>query len=131
LEKVRILMDRNVPDALVNGYESLIDGMALPDENDRHVLAAAIKGNAEGIITFNLKDFPEDALSQYGVSAIHPDEFLSDMFELDPAKCLQAAQQQRRSLRNPPFSSEEYLSCLLKQKLPSFVKHLKTMAFAL
>ena len=131
LHKIRELMDANVPDALVYGHEILIEGLDLPDKNDRHVLAAAIQGHAEGIITFNLKDFPNGKLSPFGISAIHPDEFLSDMFELDSAACLLAAQRHRRSLKTPPFNADEYLNCLLKQKLPSFVSSLKKLAFVL
>lgn len=131
LLRTRKLMDANAPDALVQGYEGLIEGLDLPDKDDRHVLAAAIQGHAEGIITFNLKDFPSDKLSDFGISAIHPDEFLSDMFELDSAACLLAAQRHRRSLKKPPFSTDEYLNCLLNQKLPLFVGNLKKLSFAL
>lgn len=131
LQKIRKLMDANVPDALVQGYETLIDGLSLPDMNDRHVLAAAIQGHAESIITFNLKDSPNERLAPFGISAIHPDEFLSDMFELDSAACLLAAQRHRKSLKNPPFNPNEYLDCLLKQKLPSFVNDLKKLSFAI
>lgn len=99
--------------------------------NDRHVLAAAIQGHVEGIITFNLKDFPSEELESLGISAIHPDEFLSDMFELDAAACLLAAQQHGRSLKNPHLSTEEYLHCLLKQKLPSFVGNLRKLSFTI
>lgn len=131
LQKIRKLMDANVPDALVQGYETLIDGLSLPDMNDHHVLAAAIQGHAESIITFNLKDFPNERLAPFGISAIHPDEFLSDMFELDSAACLLAAQRHRKSLKNPPFNPNEYLDCLLKQKPPSFVNDLKKLSFAI
>lgn len=62
LERTRDLMDRAVPDALVAGYEELIDPLTLPDPDDRHVLAAAIRGRADVIVTSNLKDFPETAL---------------------------------------------------------------------
>ena len=58
------------PDAMVENYESLIDGLVLPDERDRHVLAAAIKTNANIIVTNNLKDFPTDYLATFGLSAI-------------------------------------------------------------
>ncbi|WCN08170.1 PIN domain-containing protein [Marinomonas mediterranea] len=131
LQRSRELMDSHVPDALVQGHEALIDGLRLPDMGDRHVLAAAIQGHAEGIITFNLKDFPNENLAPFGISALHPDEFLSDMFELDSAACLLAAQRHRKSLKNPPFNSDEYLECLLKQKLPSFVSDLRKLSFAL
>jgi len=59
LNHTRALMDRVVPDCLVTGHEPLIDGLELPDPEDRHVLAAAIRGNADAIITMNLKDFPD------------------------------------------------------------------------
>lgn len=125
LQRTRELMNQHIPDCLVEGFESLIDGIVLPDEDDRHVVAAAVKGQAEGIITFNLKDFPNDALSPLGLTAIHPDEFLSDMFELDPSKSVLAAQNQRRSLRNPKMSVDEYLEVLQRQKLPTLVSKLR------
>ena len=103
----------------------------LPDEDDRHVVAAAMKGQAESIITFNLKDFPLSKLESLGLSAIHPDEFLCDMFELNASACVKAAQQQRRSLKNPSMTAEEFLACLQKQKLPSFVSNLKSFQIIL
>lgn len=53
----------------MTGYESLIAGLVLPDADDRHVLAAAIRCNASVIVTFNRKDFPEEALLPYGIEA--------------------------------------------------------------
>lgn len=125
LQRTKTLMNANVPDCLVEGYESLIEGITLPDKDDRHVVAAAIKGQAESIITFNLKDFPINTMEALGLSAIHPDEFLCDMFELDSSACVKAAQQQRRSLKTPPMEQDEFLACLQRQKLPSFVSKLK------
>lgn len=58
LKRTRELMNAHAPNCLAEGYESLIEGLNLPDLDDRHVVAAAIKGQAESIITFNLKDFP-------------------------------------------------------------------------
>jgi predicted nucleic acid-binding protein len=125
LDRTRQLMNAHVPDCLIEGYEPLIDGINLPDKDDRHVVAAAVKGQAEGIITFNLKDFPDDKLAPFDLSAIHPDNFLSDMFELDPSAAILAAQRQRRSLKNPPMTASEYLDCLQRQKLPTLVSHLR------
>lgn len=78
-------MDASVHDAKVSGYEELIDALVLPDPDDRHVLAAAIKAGANAIVTFNLKDFPGDASSKYGIEAIHPDEFVYSQIGLAPA----------------------------------------------
>ncbi|WCE30830.1 PIN domain-containing protein [Vibrio sp. SCSIO 43137] len=112
LKRAKQLMDKSVPDCLIEDYESLIAGIELPDMDDRHVVAAAVKGQAESIITFNLKDFPNDMLKAMDLNAIHPDEFLCDMFELNSGACVKAAQMQRRSLRNPPMTVNEYLACL-------------------
>ncbi|OOE90878.1 PIN domain-containing protein [Salinivibrio sharmensis] len=128
LARTRQLMNAHVPDCLIEGYEPLIDGLTLSDVDDRHVVAAAIKGQAESIITFNLKDFPSEALDPLGLSAIHPDEFLCDMFELDSSACVKAAQQQRRALKNPPMTSDDFLACLQRQKLPSFVSKLRSFS---
>lgn len=125
LERTKQLINENVPDCLIEGYEPLIKGLTLPDMDDRHVVAAALKGNAEAIITFNLKDFPASELNVLELSAIHPDEFLCDMFELDPSACIKAAQQQRRSLKNPPMNASDFLNCLQKQRLPVFVSKLR------
>ena len=85
LERVRVLMDLHARDAMVSGYESLINGFSLPDPDDWHVLAAAIRCNANAIVTFNLKDYPEQALAQYGIEAIHPDDFIFYQIDMAPA----------------------------------------------
>jgi len=69
LERTRQLMDQAVPDCLVTDYEDLIDSLELPDPDDRHVLAAATRCQAGVIVTFNLGDFPNDILRQYGIEA--------------------------------------------------------------
>jgi hypothetical protein len=72
LERTRDLMNEAVPDCLVDGYEPLTAGVELPDENDRHVLAAAIHCSADALVTFNLKDFPPDRLAPYTSSGSIP-----------------------------------------------------------
>lgn len=69
LARTRQLMDQAVPDCLVIGYEHLVGSLSLPDDNDRHVLAAAIVARAGVIVTFNTKDFPEHALKPFGLEA--------------------------------------------------------------
>ncbi|ALG66735.1 PIN domain-containing protein [Beggiatoa leptomitoformis] len=124
LEKVRDLMDKHIKDAKVDGYETLINGLSLPDENDRHVLAAAIKINADAIITFNTKDFPSDVLNQYAIEVIHPDDFIFYQLELNSALCFQAIKEQRQTLKNPPKTAEEFLRILQKQSLQQTVSKL-------
>lgn len=124
LDRTSMLMDRAIPDGEVTGYEALIQGLSLPDADDRHVLAAAIRCNASVIVTFNQKDFPASTLAPYGVEAQHPDEFIDDLFDLDPAAVICAAQRQRRQLKTPPLCVDDYLDILFRQGLVQTVKAL-------
>ncbi|TXE60171.1 PIN domain-containing protein [Serratia nematodiphila] len=118
------LMNKALPDAMVTGFEPLIPGIILPDADDRHVVAAAIRSNAEIIVTANLKDFPRDALASFDIEAIHPDDFIMDLFDLNQALVLSAVNNQRRSMKKPPKSADEYLDALQRQGLPQTVKEL-------
>ncbi|MFL1483418.1 PIN domain-containing protein [Marinobacter sp. LN3S78] len=129
LNRVRELMDQGVPGALVTGYEGLVDAIVLPDPDDRHVLAAAIQTRAEAIITFNLKDFPAECMDRYNIQAVHPDQFIADQFDMDAASVIKAARNHRRSLKNPPFTPEAYLDCLMRQELPQTVNRLQALAY--
>jgi predicted nucleic acid-binding protein len=126
LERTRDLMDRHVLDARVTGYEALIPSLTLPDPKDRHVLAAAIKANADAIVTFNLKDFPEAVLRPYSLEAIHPDDFVHYQIDLAPGKACFAIKSQREALKNPPKTKEEFLTILRKQQLPKTVSALES-----
>jgi predicted nucleic acid-binding protein len=112
LEKAKKAMDAAFPDANIVYYEGLISGVVLPDEEDRHVLAAAIKGNVDVIVTCNLKDFPSKYLGKYDIEPQHPDEFVSNLLNLDKIKCLKALSNQVKSLKNPPKTQEEVLEAL-------------------
>lgn len=120
----RKLMGTSARDCLVTGYEFMIPTLTLPDQNDRHVLAAAIRSQSSVILTFNLKDFPEVELEKYDVEAQHPDEFISDLLDLNAARVLAAIAKHRQSLKNLPKSSNEYLDTLLQQGLPETVSQL-------
>lgn len=128
LERVRNLMDSHVPDAKVEGYECLIEGLTLPDQNDRHVLAAAIKCKADAIVTFNQKDFPADYLKAFQIEIIHPDDFIYYQIDMAPAICCKAFRDQRNALKKPPMTVDEFLTCLQKQQLPQTVSLLKQYA---
>lgn len=121
LERTRRLMNAHVRDCLVTGFEYLIPSIDLPDPEDRHVVAAAIHSGASLIVTFNLKDFPPEALRPYNLAAQHPDDFIVDLLDLHPAGVLEAAAHHRRSLKNPPKTAEEYLDTLLAQGLTQSV----------
>lgn len=71
LEGTCDLMDSATRDFLVTGYEALVPALTLPDPDDRHVLAAAIVGCCDAIIMQNLKDFPPESLSPFGIETQH------------------------------------------------------------
>lgn len=129
VKHVEGLMNRALPDALVTGFEPMIAGLSLPDVDDRHVMAAAIKCNAEVIVTFNLKDFPAESLDALDIEAMHPDEFILDLIDLNLALVLQSVRAQRTSLKNPPMEADEYLASLLKLGLPMTVRALEGYRF--
>jgi predicted nucleic acid-binding protein len=125
LERTRDRMNAAVLDCLVTGYEALIPALTLPDPDDRHVLAAAIRGRADVIVTYNLKHFPDAVLSGYAIKAQHPDEFVSNLISLDAEVVYTAAKEQRARLKNPPKSAEDFLVTLEKQSLAQTAAHLR------
>ena len=127
-EKIEVLRTRMlgaIRDVLVLGHEPLIDALDLPDPGDRHVLAAAIKARAQTIVTFNLKDFPEDRLSPWQVEAQHPDEFLLNLIDLKKTTVFGAVQRMADSTKNPPLSVDEVLTRLYRCGLVESVDALR------
>lgn len=129
LLRTKEFMNSNVRDSVVTGYEHLIPCLTLPDINDRHVLAAAIRCGASVIVTFNLKDFPNEVLGTYDIEAQHPDEFILYLLDLQPAHVCAAAERQRQRLRNPAMERERYLNNLLRQSLSKTVASLKELGY--
>lgn len=124
LERTRDLMNAHTRDALVSGFEDLIPVLNLPDPNDRHVLAAAIRAEADIIVTANLKDFPEEPLRQWAIQAQHPDRFLTQRFRDSKRNFLGAVKAVRLRLKNPPKSVEDYLNTLRMQGLTGTVNEI-------
>lgn len=131
LERTCDLMDRAVRDCLVTGYEALVPALVLPDEGDRHVLAAAITGRCDVIVTQNLKDFPAEALAPYSLEAHHPDEFLLNHLDMAPGVFCEAVRKLRARLKNPPYTVEDYLATLTQQGLVATAAELDGFAAVL
>lgn len=117
LNRTRRLMDAHVRDALVSGYEELMPTIRLPDPDDRHVVAAATRGDADVVVTANLKDFPASVLATHGLKAEHPDVFLVRLYQESPSRFLEALERVRTRLRNPPVLPEEHLDALRRAGL--------------
>jgi hypothetical protein len=125
LLRTRDLMNKAVPDSLVTGYEALIPGLELPDRGDRHVLAAAIVGRCDMIVTYNERDFPDAVLGRYGIEVQHPDEFLVNQLDLDEDAVIGAVRECRMRSKKLPRSISDYLDKLLALRLPQTVSWLK------
>jgi predicted nucleic acid-binding protein len=120
----RECMDQAVPDGCVVGYEPLIAGLKLPDPNDRHVLAAAIRCGAGAIVTFNQKDFPAEIIASFGIHTRHPDDFILDVEGLDPGILVDAARADLAHYANPPLSADDYIDGLRRCDLPKTAEFL-------
>ena len=125
LQRTRDLMNNAVPDCLVTGYERIIDSLRLPDPNDQHVLAAAITGRADVIVTLNLRDFPAQALAPFNIEAQHPDVFITHVMHLDEGTALSAVRKLRARLEKPAMTVEEYLDALAGSGLPQTIAFLR------
>jgi hypothetical protein len=127
LARTRTLMNEAIRDCLVTGFEDLIESLSLPDPDDRHVLAAAIRASAEVIVTYNIKDFPEETLAHFDIKAQHPDDFLVSLLDVAPGLVCTAVKRQRQGLRNPPKTAEELLDTLESQGLTQAVASLRQL----
>jgi predicted nucleic acid-binding protein len=127
LQRLRQAMDRAVPDCLVAGFESIVPALNLPDPDDRHVLAAAIIAEANVIVTVNLKDFPADTLSSYGIKAQHPDSFIAELIDLEPRRVRAAIQTIQSRLKHPPVSFDDYMEVWMRQGLTTSASKLQQL----
>lgn len=118
-------MDRAFPDANIDTFENIIETLKLPDKNDHHVLAAAIKSNSSYIITYNIKDFPPESLKEFNVRPIHPDVFINEIMLVDEKAVITAFINQVNRLKNPPLSQENVLVIMEKCNLKLSVKRIR------
>jgi hypothetical protein len=127
LARTRAAMNKAIPDVLVTAYEPLVAGIELPDPDDRHVVAAAIRAGAQAIVTMNLKDFPNDKLAPLGLEAVHPDDFVLDSVDLAPAAICAAVEAQAAALKKPPMTLAEVLDTLQRNGLVQSVAKLREL----
>lgn len=127
LDRTRALMEAAIPAARVSGYEPLVSTLKLPDVDDRHVLAAAIRCSAQVIVTSNVRDFPADALAPWDVEAQHPDTFLLHLLSLDPGAVVRSVVAQAAGLKAPPMTVPELLSLLEARGLVQTVGELRRL----
>lgn len=115
------------PDALVQNYKGLIEHLELPDKDDRHVLAAAIKTNANLIVTNNINDFPQGYLLSFSLSAKTADDFLTDIIDLNQEQALAAFKEMVLHKRNPNQDEFEVLDLLRNAGLKDTANYLHAL----
>jgi len=124
LQRTRDLMDRALPSAEVRGWEQHMEGLVLPDADDRHVVAAALAAGAGTILTMNLRDFPASALAARGVRAVHADGFLCEPHDADPELLRASTEAAHANLSRTTPSLLDYLHALERQGLSAFAQRL-------
>lgn len=108
--KARIAMERAFEDALIADYDQYLPMCGgLPDPDDAHVLAAALKTQASMIVTENLKDFPQQLLHQMNLEVKSGDAFIADTIALGPTQAVEAIRRMRERFKKPEQSAEQLL----------------------
>jgi predicted nucleic acid-binding protein len=127
-DRTLALMNGSFDGALVENWKPVVAELSLPDPDDRHVLAAAIAGGGQAIITFNLVDFPTDRLTPHHIDAVHPDAFFLDQLDLAPARVLAALTKQAERFRNPVMDLSGLLARLERCGVPDFTEEVRRIA---
>lgn len=109
-------------------WSAIAGNITLPDANDVHVLAAAVAGHADCIVTSNLKDFPSSTLMNFGIEAIDPDTFIINQWDLDPVNAIAAFKRMRARRRKPQSSPEDFAYALEVGGLPTTAERLRFAA---
>jgi hypothetical protein len=123
------LIREHFAEAEVEGYEHLCAGLKC-NPKDRHVLAAAIRGRVDQIVTQNVKHFPEDAVAPYFIEVRTPDDFLLNVLDLYPRQTAEVIRRQAEALRKPPLQVEDGLRQLARFA-PKFAQQVETVIRAL
>lgn len=116
------------PTAAVPPREGLAARLWLPDPADVHVLAAAIAGGADLIVTFNAADFPRGLLAEEGVAREDPDRFLLGLWQVAPATVAAVVEAVRAEAERLSGEPQPLRALLKRAKLPRLGKALGGVA---
>ena len=114
--------DWEVPEA---AWQACAGGLHLPDRDDVHVLAAALAGHADCIVTANLKDFPADCVGPLGLEVIHPDQFIVAQWDLEQLVAVAAFKRMRARWKRPQASADDFANAMERGGLPEAAQRLR------
>jgi len=117
--------DWEVPEA---AWSSLVSAYELPDPDDRHVLAAAVAGHADCIVTANLRDFPTAIVGAYGIEVVDPDRFIVNQWDLEPVTAMTAFKHMRARRKKPQTTAEDFAQALERGGLPATAQRVREAA---
>lgn len=126
----RDCMREAVPDWEVpeTAWRPLVSAYELPDPDDRHVLAAAVAGHADCIVTANLRDFPVGIVGAYGIEVVDPDRFIINQWDLDPVTAMTAFKHMRARRKKPQATAEDFAQALERGGLPATAQRIREAA---
>ena len=126
--KKRVMaMNSAFEDASSEPWEALVDSIVLPDPDDRHVVAAALAGRADVLVTHNVKDFPREVLARFDLDVQTPDHFLLNLLDLDPDRVLATLRRQAQATRRPQINAHEVINNLERAGVPEFAAKVRDM----
>lgn len=111
IDVARAMMAAAVPDAQVTGHQRHTAGIALPDPDDRHVVAAAIESGADGILSADRHFRPAD-LARHGLAIHRPGDLLPALYRADPPALLASVRTARRNLTVSAPTPAQFTSAL-------------------
>ena len=113
-------LNRHYPESCIDGWEDRVESIALPDPDDRHVVAAAVEGACDIIVTYNLRDFPQEALGVLGLQALSPDDLLMELIGKRPVRVFRVIEELVASKRRPPRTYDQEIEGLRRCGLRRF-----------
>ena len=123
-------MREAVPDWEVDerAWQALAQGLTLPDPDDVHVLAAALAGRADCIVTANTRDFPLETVAPLGIDIIDPDQFIVAQWEMDQLTAITAFKRMRARWKKPQATAEDFAAALERGGMPATAQRLREAA---
>lgn len=118
-------MNQSFPGASAGELAPIAIGLELPDPDDRHVLAAAIRSRADAIVTANLKDFPAESVAAFDIEVIHPDDFLMSQLDMGSRTVLDALASQAAAAKSPQQSLDDVITSLARAGVPRFAEEVR------